>query len=118
MTQKTEALERISQFVKGLEGTAREITLRIIAVPNSPDCQPQVLGLMVQYGDSYNRASKDIENLRRELGGVNYDWLQSQLKREFYEREVVEGCLRVAQLNNYSNWKPVPKPPIGQLRKL
>lgn len=85
MVQKTEALERISRFVKGLEGTVREVTQRAVAVPNSPDCQSEVLSLLMQYGDAYSRATDGIENLRQELGGTNYDWLQFQLQREFYE---------------------------------
>jgi hypothetical protein len=111
MTQKTEAMKRIGQFVKGLEGTAREVILRVIAVPNSSDCQLEVLGLMGQYGDAYIRSTGEIENLRQDLG-ADYDWIQFQLKREFYEQAVTEGFVRVAKQNDYPNWKPVPKPPI------
>ena len=117
MTQKTEALKRISQFVKGLEGTVREVTLKAICVPNSSDCQPEVLSLLRRYGNAYIKSTDDIESLRQELG-ANYDWLQFQLKRELHELAVTEGCVRVAEKNDYSNWKYVPKSPVGELRRL
>lgn len=80
MTQNTEALERIDQFVKGLERTAREIAKAQVSIPNTPDCMPEVIGLMTRYGKAYTEVVDGIENLRQEVGCSNYDWLQYQLQ--------------------------------------
>jgi len=32
-----------------------------------------------------------------------------------FEEEMIAGIVRVAVANDYSNWKPVPRPPLGEL---
>jgi len=72
---------KIDTFVKGLKAEARELTTKYIKVPNSPDCQPEIIGLYVRYGEkALSQTSDRIEALKTELG-LDYDTLQLELQR-------------------------------------
>ncbi len=71
---------RLDSFVKGLEGKAREITGDYIKIPNTPDCQPEVMALHLKYGNELRGVRHKVEKLRQDLE-LNYDTLQSELQK-------------------------------------
>jgi len=49
-------------------------------------------------------------------GNKHFDKCMASAARFELEGKVAEaGCMRVAAGNDYSNWKAVPKPPLGEL---
>ena len=73
----------IDNFVANLEGKTREIAAAYLRIPNTPDCQPEVLALMASHGKDFRIISDAVEQLRRELD-VSYDVLQPELQRRLY----------------------------------
>ena len=75
--------EKISldRFVAELIGNERELATAWIHIPNTPDCQPEVVRVYLQYDrKDLISISDQIESLRQELG-CNYDYLQQQLQQ-------------------------------------
>jgi hypothetical protein len=73
----------MDKFVEGLEERTKEVAKEILAVPNTPDCQPEVLALYVKFGNQLNVVFDQIEVLRQELG-VHYNLLQPELRERLY----------------------------------
>ena len=89
---------KIDKFLKETPKEMGEVTFRAINVPNSPNCMPEVLSLMKQYGIQYETAMSNIRQLRSETG-LPYESLQAELQKRFFENFMIEGCLNVARAN-------------------
>ena len=75
---------RIDRFVEGLEGKTREIATAYLRIPNTPDCQPEILALSLRFGGELSIVTGLIESLRQELR-LNYNALQPELQRRLYQ---------------------------------
>ena len=82
MTNNTtpEQSARIDRFTDGLKGRIREITAAYLKIPNTPDCQPEVMTLYFRYGNELSKVADQVESLRQELVGLCYGVLQSELQ--------------------------------------
>ena len=79
MVEQNQKKATLDGFVAGLTGQEREIARSWVYIPNTPDCQPEVMGLQLRYGKMLTAVSDRIEHLRKELG-CTYDYLQQQLQ--------------------------------------
>ena len=79
----SEQSARIDRFVDGLEGRTREIATAYLGIPNTPDCQPEMLALHFKFGDQLSKVTDQVEGLRRELD-LHYDVLQPELQKRIY----------------------------------
>lgn len=75
---------RIDRFVEGLEGRTRKIATEYLGIPNTPDCQPEVMSLHFRFGKELSAGTDQVEGLRQELG-VHYDVLQPELQKRLYQ---------------------------------
>ena len=75
---------KIDRFVSGLESRTREIATAYLRIPNTPNCQPEVLALNFRHGDEFSRVTDGVEVLRQELG-MNYGALQPELQKRLYQ---------------------------------
>ena len=83
-TVTSEHSARIDRFVGGLEGRTREIATAYLGIPNTPDCQPEVLAFYFKFGDQSRKVTEQVEGLRQELE-LPFDVLQSELRKRLYQ---------------------------------
>ena len=74
---------KIDRFVERLEGRTREIATSYSRIPNTPDCQPEMLALRIEFGRELGGVMDQVESLRQELG-LNYNELQPELQERLY----------------------------------
>ena len=86
MTNKItpEQSAKIDRFVSGLESRTREIARIYLKIPNTPDCQPEMMAFWFRYGDEFSRVTDRVDVLRQE-SGLNYNTLQSELQKRLYQ---------------------------------
>lgn len=75
---------RIDTFVNGLEGRTREIATAYLRIPNTPDCQPEMMALHFRFGSQLSAVTDQVEGLRQELD-LHYDVLQPELQKRLYQ---------------------------------
>ncbi|MBD3163688.1 hypothetical protein GF323_00640 [Candidatus Woesearchaeota archaeon] len=80
----SEQSARIDKFVEGLEGRTREIATSYLGIPNTPDCQPEMMALHFKFGKELSAVTDQVEGLRQELE-VHYDVLQPELQKRLYQ---------------------------------
>ena len=71
---------KIDRFVSGLSERTREIALAYLKIPNTPDCQPEVMALYSKYGQGFSVVTDLVESLRQEFK-LPYDTLQPKLQK-------------------------------------
>ena len=69
----------IDRFIAYIGPEKKEIVTRWIGLPDSPDCQPEVMRLYMEYGDSLRSVTNLMDSLQ-ELLGCDYSTLQAGLK--------------------------------------
>ncbi len=74
------ASARVDVFVSGLDDVTRQAAADWIKIPNTPDCQPEVVKYTMKYGAKGRQVTDQIETLRQELG-LDYGVLQAELKK-------------------------------------
>jgi hypothetical protein len=76
--------EHIDNFVKSLKARGREIAKDYMRIPNSPEFQPEMLDLILTYGNELTVVTRSIEKIRKELD-LDYDILRVDLCRRLYK---------------------------------
>ena len=74
-------MRAVKDLVAGLTPEEREVLEKFIALPNSPDIQPEILRLAMRYGDRLEHVTKRVENTRQQLG-MSYDMIQKAIRLE------------------------------------
>ena len=77
----SEQSTRIDNFVRELTGETKGIVTGYLGVPNTPDCQAEIMALCLRFDFGLiDEVSSQIEGLRRELG-LQYTPLQKELQK-------------------------------------
>lgn len=75
--------ETLDTFVRQLNSREREIATASVALPNSPDCQPEYMALHFRYGGELSEVLEKIRHLQQKIG-CNYDTLQKELQERLF----------------------------------
>lgn len=106
-----ERLAEIRQHAEAVRGWLRMPDVPTIVDVRNPEPEPAPAVPMVALllGTDVLALLAEVDRLRA---------ANASLASVLREREIIAGILRVEAQNDCTDWHPVPKPPLGKIRKM
>jgi hypothetical protein len=73
--------QEIKSMIESFSEEDRELLEKYTQLPNVQNIQPEVMRLIVDYGEKFNKVSDRIEETRQKLG-INYNDLREEMLKQ------------------------------------